>query len=332
MEPHDMIAITVNQGTSMIDCILFQKPTPDDVSATDSFASFDLTQDCLNSKSNQIPKSASSGLSSCTEDGNQKDSVKEKCISAQESANQRNIVNNQNNEQIRGGTQHDSRPTISTNAEFIQLGTDIDPILASCFMCEMRHSQVYRQLFMKNLCTWCCSSKRTTKEQKRSTGIRLALHLRQSNLFKMEADIRWSVKMLPLWLARIAMEDSFSWLSTLGGAYSALGDDFQNFAEKAGRVSIRQMKLACQIGDPILLARCRVYMAQSLMQNGYIQHAMFIVRAQYRFAISLGENTDQRLINMCRGVWSIIQYIHIRKKEKRRKNGVGLHREHGKAR
>lgn len=35
--------------------------------------------------------------------------------------------------------------------------------------------------------------------------------------------------MLPLWLARIAMEDSFSWLSTLGGAYSALGDDFKNF-------------------------------------------------------------------------------------------------------
>lgn len=49
-------------------------------------------------------------------------------------------------------------------------------------------------------------------------------------------------------------------------------------AEKAGRVSIRQMKLACQIGDPILLARCRVYMAQSLMQNGFMQHAMFIVR------------------------------------------------------
>lgn len=191
-----MIAITVNQGTSTIDCILFQKQTPDDASATDSSVSFDLSQDCLNYDSKRTPKSAPSGLSAGSEDGNQKDSVKEKCILAQESANQRNRVQvtrdispDQNNEQIQGRTRYDS--TISTNAEFIQLGANIDPILASCFMCELRHSQAYRQLFMKNLCAWSCSSKRTAKQQKRSTGIRLALHLRQSNLFKMEADIRW---------------------------------------------------------------------------------------------------------------------------------------------
>ena len=42
-------------------------------------------------------------------------------------------------------------------------------------------------------------------------------------------------------------------------------------------------------------------------------------RQQYLFALSLGESTDQRLINMCRGVWSIIQYCHKRRKELRRR-------------
>ena len=32
--------------------------------------------------------------------------------------------------------------------------------------------------------------------------------------------------MLPLWTLRLAMEDAFSWLSTLGGAYSSLGEQY----------------------------------------------------------------------------------------------------------
>lgn len=34
--------------------------------------------------------------------------------------------------------------------------------------------------------------------------------------------------MLPQWMQRLQMEESFSWLSTLGGAYSSLGENMYN--------------------------------------------------------------------------------------------------------
>ena len=34
--------------------------------------------------------------------------------------------------------------------------------------------------------------------------------------------------MLPQWIQRVQMEETFSWLSTLGGAYSSLGDNIYN--------------------------------------------------------------------------------------------------------
>ncbi|XP_054749557.2 uncharacterized protein LOC129255031 [Lytechinus pictus] len=332
MEPNNVIAIRliVHQGNSMIDSIMFQKINPGDISSTTDSSSFSMIQGYLEYDSNQSHTEQSSGLSevsgwfsriaTCNRN---KTGILEGPSSAQELPSSSGLLQGgsslssmPNDEQLVERTQIDS-----TSCNIVHLNTDIDEILASCFLCEVRYSKIYREFFMKNLCEGCHPFK---KWKTRSTSVTLSLHLRQTNLFKMGPDIRWSKKMLPLWLARISMEDSFSWLSTLGGAYSALGDHFHHFAEKAGRVSIHQMKLACQLGDPILLAKCRVYMAQSLMQNGFIQHAMFIVRAQYRFAVSLGENTDQRLINMCRGVWSIIQYLHKEKKE-HRKNGVGLH-------
>ncbi|XP_041457146.1 uncharacterized protein LOC121409296 [Lytechinus variegatus] len=333
MEPNNVIGISliVHQGNSMIDSLMFQKFNPGDISSTTDSSSFYMIQDCLEYDSNQSHTEQSSGPSEVAGWFSRvairnKMGILEGPSSAQELPSSSGLLqvgsSMPNDEQLVERTQIDS-----TSCNIVHLSTDIDEILASCFMCEMRYSKIYREFFMKTL----CEGRHPFKKWKtRSTSIILALHLRHTNLFKMEPDIRWSKKMLPLWLTRISIEDSFSWLSTLGGAYSALGDHFHHFAEKAGRVSIHQMKLACQLGDPILLAKCRVYMAQSLMQNGFIQHAMFIVRAQYRFAVSLGENTDQRLINMCRGVWSIIQYLH--KEKEHRKNGVGLHLKNNKTR
>lgn len=98
-----------------------------------------------------------------------------------------------------------------------------------------------------------------------------------------------------------------SWLSTLGGAFSALGDYFENRAEIAGKISLQQMKLALRLGDPGIISRCLLYLSISLIQKHKFKVAQRIVKAQYELA---RQNEDIRLTKMCLGIWSKLQYTH----------------------
>lgn len=98
-----------------------------------------------------------------------------------------------------------------------------------------------------------------------------------------------------------------SWLSTLGGAFSALGDYFENSAEIAGRISIQQMKLALRSNDPAIHSRCLLYFSISLIQKHRFKTAQRIIRRQYAFA---KKSKDIRLTKSCLGIWSKLQYTH----------------------
>lgn len=99
-----------------------------------------------------------------------------------------------------------------------------------------------------------------------------------------------------------------SWLSTLGGAFSALGDYFQKQSEIAGKISMQQMKLAMRLGDPSIISRCLLYLSISLIQKHKFKLAKRIVRSQFEFA---NQNDDVRLRKMCLGIWSKLQYTHL---------------------
>lgn len=47
---------------------------------------------------------------------------------------------------------------------------------------------------------------------------------------------------------RCEVDHALSWLSTLGGAFSALGDYFEACADTAGKISVHQLKLALRLG------------------------------------------------------------------------------------
>ncbi|CAD1475484.1 unnamed protein product, partial [Heterotrigona itama] len=71
-------------------------------------------------------------------------------------------------------------------------------------------------------------------------------------------------------MERREVDHAMSWLSTLGGAFSALGEEFQHCAEMAGKISIKQFELALRVRDPFLIARCKLYAALSLIQQGQL--------------------------------------------------------------
>lgn len=88
-------------------------------------------------------------------------------------------------------------------------------------------------------------------------------------------------------------------LSTLGGACSAMGEYDSKFvsflcsslkkrkiktnnnvlqADYAAFISIKQLQLAIEHGDPILISRCRLFIALALIQKDQLAKAKTIIR------------------------------------------------------
>ena len=86
----------------------------------------------------------------------------------------------------------------------------------------------------------------------------------------------------------------------------------------AGKISVHQMKLAFQLGDPFLISRCKLYYSIALIQRGYISQAKKIVRAEYALA-KKEQETDPKLMKMCLGIWSKLIYTKQQKVKERLK-------------
>lgn len=113
--------------------------------------------------------------------------------------------------------------------------------------------------------------------------------------------------MIQLVRERCELDHTLSWLSTLGGAFSALGDYSLNCAEIAGKISYHQLQLALRLQDEGIVARCRLYFSLSLIQRKHYKFARKIIYNEYlnaKKAIVI----DTRLISMCKGIWSKLQY------------------------
>lgn len=87
---------------------------------------------------------------------------------------------------------------------------------------------------------------------------------------------------------------------------------FSTQAEIAGKISIKQFELALRVRDPFLIARCKLYTALSLIQQGQLNKPKRMVRCIYKFSIN---QNDIRLQNMCQGIWAKLKYCYrIQKK------------------
>ncbi|CAD6198645.1 unnamed protein product [Caenorhabditis auriculariae] len=113
-------------------------------------------------------------------------------------------------------------------------------------------------------------------------------------------DLKWERRMQYLYRRFLELEKLLWNLSTLGGAYSAMGDYDLKFAETAAEISRKQLKIAHEIGDPTIVARCHLYQALADAQRGDFQKALKIVKAMYSWAVKVDHN---ELVEACaRGV------------------------------
>uniref|UniRef100_A0A1E1WIQ9 Uncharacterized protein n=1 Tax=Pectinophora gossypiella TaxID=13191 RepID=A0A1E1WIQ9_PECGO len=184
----------------------------------------------------------------------------------------------------------EEQDTVSKKLKFTASALFLQPFLKECL-----NSEVYRCKVLSYLSHLAGSD----------CGL-VVLNLTLEPPDKEVIDFVWNEKILRLVWTRVEIENAFSWLSTLGGAYSALGDYFEYCAEEAGRISMRQYKLSKMLGDDSLAARSCLYSALSHAQKGNLKLARHIVRK----VVAFGRATqDKRLIRMCQGVWAKLKYL-----------------------
>lgn len=127
-------------------------------------------------------------------------------------------------------------------------------------------------------------------------------------------DYKWAQMLAKTIWEQIQLEQLMCWLSTLGGGYSALGDQFERCAETAGQISLQQLSIGLRLGNPLLQARCKLFYSISLIQRGQLRQAKQLIRGQYQLARS---KLDQRLLRMCQGIWERLRYEYRQRQRKR---------------
>ncbi|XP_044260138.1 uncharacterized protein F58A4.6 [Tribolium madens] len=155
---------------------------------------------------------------------------------------------------------------------------------------ELRLSPLYRICFI---------------ETQKSRQFRFILLPTRCNLI----DYQWNERVTEMVRERCELDHAMSWLSTLGGAFSALGDYFTNCAQIAGKISVNQLKLALRLGDPTVASRCRLYFSLSLIQQKRFKLARHIIYQEFITAKN-ATVVDERLVKMCKGIWAKLQYEH----------------------
>lgn len=154
----------------------------------------------------------------------------------------------------------------------------------------------------------------------RHCKIHVQINIQRETCLCLEPDLSWSKRLLVVLVEFMQMQDAMAWLSTLGGAYSAMGEHIYRYSEKAGQISQQQLLVAMRLGNPILAAQCKVFAALSLIQQGKLKMASRIIREQYKLAGANGYAKDEKLIASCQAAWSRIQFLQKQKRAKNQSN------------
>jgi len=198
----------------------------------------------------------------------------------------------------------------ATHASHI-LHTQATSHFAGCIIQACSNSQIFCKNFLQYV--WYHDkdhiiNRPTTAERKHVNYMIVITVLEQEHLL----DYNWCRRICCLVYRRIIHEDTMSWLNTLGGGYSALGDYSNMHAETAGGISLKQLKISCDMGDEPSAMRCWLYMSLSLMQTEQLRKAKYIIRHTYHCAQNLPVE-DVKLLSMCQGIWSRLRYLYTQK-------------------
>lgn len=148
---------------------------------------------------------------------------------------------------------------------FKHLHIQTEGLYFAAFLQELQRSLTYRLLMLQR---WGhMHSKKYIKTSTANNIRNVVIQVKVQDTIPHVVDYAWGERLCRCGQERQHLDAMMSWLSTLGGACSALGDYMEAFAERAWAISLQQMEIAQRLGDPTIVSRCRLYASISLIQQ-----------------------------------------------------------------
>lgn len=148
---------------------------------------------------------------------------------------------------------------------FKHLQIQTEGMYFAAFLQELQKSLTYRLLVLQR---WGhMHSKKYIKTSTANNIRNVVIKVKVQDNIPHVMDYAWGERLCRCGQERQHLDAVMSWLSTLGGACSALGDYLEAFAERAWAISLQQLEIAQRLGDPTIVSRCRLYAAISLIQQ-----------------------------------------------------------------
>lgn len=117
-------------------------------------------------------------------------------------------------------------------------------------------------------------------------------------------DHNWSKKILELVGNKAQLMESFSWLSTVGGGFSSLGERDNKFSMRAATLSLgHQLRLAELLGDERLKVMCHLFAALAALQLDNKQFCRDYITRVIMPMINQLPYRDPILINMLKHIY-----------------------------
>ena len=112
-------------------------------------------------------------------------------------------------------------------------------------------------------------------------------------------DHRWYARVYSLLSDFVFMESALTWLNTMGGAYSSLGERSKHHARVAHNIATKQLAIADKLNDSRLMTQCNLYMAFGLLQQEKYKPARHIIADQMKSSNVTGRRAEEKLYQMC---------------------------------
>ena len=77
-------------------------------------------------------------------------------------------------------------------------------------------------------------------------------------------------------------------------------------AVKAGKNAYKQMAIALRSPDPLIIYKCWLFVAMSLMQQKQLKKSRIIIQTVHQNVKSIHQ--DKTLICMCKGIWARLKH------------------------